>query len=348
MRRVLDAGRYILGAEGAGFEKEWAAYLGTGQAAGVASGTDAIVLMLRALGIGRGDRVVIPSMAPVAVAAGVTQTGAEIILADCDPQTLTLSPASLEAVLLSPAGRGVRAAVVVHLYGQVADWAALQAVALAHGIELLEDASQAHGAEWQGRKAGTLGRAAAFSFYPTKNLGAMGDAGAVVTSDELLAERVRSLRQYGWRERYISETEGLNSRLDEIQAAILRVKLGTLEEGLQARRRLAEHYSLRLAGMGSLARPPVEMEDTRHGWHLYVVRSSRRDALKSFLLSRGVPVAVHYPAAIHQQPAYAGKVLAPGPLVETERAVAEVLSLPLHPYLPSKAVERVCDLIESF
>ena len=348
MRRVLDAGRYILGAEGAGFEKEWAAYLGAAQAAGVASGTDAIELMLRALGIGCGDRVVIPSMAPVAVAAGVAQTGAEIVLADCDPQTLTLSPASLEAVLLSPAGCGVRAAVVVHLYGQVADWAALQAVALAHGIELLEDAAQAHGAEWQGRKAGTLGRAAAFSFYPTKNLGAMGDAGAVVTSDEVLADRVRSLRQYGWRERNISETEGLNSRLDEIQAAILRVKLGTLEEGLQARRRLAEHYSQRLDGMGTLARPPVEMGGTRHGWHLYVVRSSRRDALKSFLLARGVPVAVHYPAAIHQQPAYAGKVLAPGPLVETERAVAEVLSLPLHPYLPPKAVELVCDLIESF
>lgn len=348
VRRMMESGHYILDVEGAAFEEEWAAYLSIRQVVGLASGTDAIEMMLRALRIGRGDKVVIPSMAPVPVAAGVARAGAEILLADCDPHTFTMCPASLDAVLQSTAGRGVKAALVVHLYGHVVDWAGLDRVAQAHGIELLEDASQAHGAEWHGRRAGTLGRAAAFSFYPTKNLAAMGDAGAMVTNDEELAEQARKRRQYGWSKRYVSEVEGVNSRLDEIQAAILRVKLATLNEAQQARRLLAERYAKRLGGVGKLATPPMQKEGTRHAWHLYVIRSSRRDSLQSFLLSKGVPVAVHYPVALHLQPAYAAKALAPVPLVETEKAVREILSLPLHPYLSPEAVDQVCHLIESF
>ncbi len=348
VRRVMESGRYILGEEGEAFEKEWAAYLKAKHAVGLASGTDAIGMMLRSLRIGQGDKVVIPSMAPGPVASGVARAGAEILLADCDPVTFTMCPASLDALLNSPAGRNVKAAVVVHLFGHVADWEGLLKVAQTHGIVLLEDAAQAHGAEWHGRKAGTLGKAAAFSFYPTKNLGAMGDAGAMVTDDKGLAEQARKRRQYGWNKRYVSEVEGVNSRLDEMQAAILRAKLTTLDKGLRARRKLALHYTERLEAMGAIARPPVERNGTKHGWHLYVIRSSRRDSLHSFLASKGVPVAVHYPAALHLQPAYAAKALAPVPLIETERAVAEVLSLPLHPYLSKEAVDAVCDLIESF
>ncbi|MDB6138526.1 MAG: hypothetical protein JWO94_1598 [Verrucomicrobiaceae bacterium] len=348
VRRVLESGHYVLDAEGEAFETEWAAYLHAQEAVGLASGTDAIGMMLRVLKIGPGDKVVIPSMAPVAVAAGVAREGAEILLADCDPATFTLCPQSLDALLRSPAGRAVKAAVVVHLYGHMADWDGLSKVAQQHGIDLLEDASQAHGAAWRSHKAGTLGRAAAFSFYPTKNLAAMGDAGALVTNDKSLALQARKRRQYGWSKRYVSELAGINSRLDEMQAAILRAKLPALDEALQVRRELAAHYSKRLKPMGLLARPPLEAKGTQHAWHLYVIRSSRRDSLHSYLHSKGVPVAVHYPVPIHLQPAYAAMAQAPLPLVETDRAVAEVLSLPLHPYLSTRALDYVCDLVEAF
>lgn len=348
MRRVMESGQYILGSEVDGFEIEWARYLGARGAVGVANGTDAIGLTLRALSIGEGHKVVIPSFAPSAVAAAVTRTGAEVLLADCDPQTLTMCPASLDAVLKSPAGQRVRAAFVVHLFGHVADWAALSAVAVSHGILLLEDAAQAHGAEWHGRKAGTLGKAAAFSFYPTKNLGALGDAGAIVSNDSALVQQVRLIRQYGWRTRYVSEVEGVNSRLDEMQAAILRVKLSALEASQEKRRVLAARYSERLGSLPEKVMVPEEKAGTRHGWHQYVVRTGRREKLKSFLASKGVPVTAYYPMGIHQQPAYSARSLAPVPLAETERAAAETLALPLHPHLSAAAVDFVCDLVEAF
>ena len=222
VRRVSQSGRYILGPEVEAFEREFAHYLGVDHVVGVASGTDAIEIMLRALGITQGMKVVVPSLTAVAVAAGVTRAGAELALAECEPETLTMCPHSLRRLLQSPDGHRIKAALVVHLYGQPAHWERLQEVADEHGILLLEDAAQAHGALWQGRRVGTLGRAAAFSFYPTKNLGAMGDAGAIVTQDADLAERVRLIRQYGWKTRQISECGGVNSRLDELQAAILR------------------------------------------------------------------------------------------------------------------------------
>ena len=214
LRRVCASDSYILGAEVQAFETEFADFLGVSYVVGVASGTDAIEVTLRALKIGAGSKVVLPSFAPSAVASGVARSGAEPVFADVEPGTFTLCARSLDAVLRSPQGHGVKAAVVVHLYGHPADWENLQQVALEHGIELLEDCAQAHGATWRGRMAGTLGRAAAFSFYPTKNLAALGDAGAVATNDAELAERLRLIRQYGWQQRYVSEHAGVTSRMN--------------------------------------------------------------------------------------------------------------------------------------
>jgi dTDP-4-amino-4,6-dideoxygalactose transaminase len=236
----MRGGQFILGHEVTCFEEEFAAYLGAGHVIGVGSGTDALELMLRALDIGSGDKVVVPAHAPSAVAAGVERSGASVLLADVESETMTLCPQARKKLLTSPAG--VKAAIVLHLYGHPADWAGLSRVAEEHGIELLEDAAQAHGASWKGRAIGTLGHMAAFSFYPTKNLGALGDAGAVVTSDAPLAERMRELRQYGWRQRCVSDRTGINSRLDELQAAVLRVKLPFLDAHISRRRQLAQHY----------------------------------------------------------------------------------------------------------
>lgn len=338
MLLVLKRGQFILGHEVEAFESEFAAWLGASHAVGVGSGTDAIELMLRALSLGPGAGVVVPSFAPSAVAAGVQRAGARLVLADIEPDTFTLSPEALDLVLRSEAGQGVRAALVVHLFGHPADWAGLQRVADYHGILLLEDVAQAHGAEWQGRRAGTMAKAAAFSFYPTKNLGALGDAGAVVTSDPELAERLRELRQYGWRDRYISSTAGINSRLDELQAAVLRVKLCTLDDRLAQRCALAARYRERLGPW-----MPVERPGCVHAWHLLVIRSAQRDAVKGKLEALGIPVAIHYPQALHQQPAYPWSAA----LLESSRlAAAEVLSLPLHPYLSMDAVDLVADAVE--
>lgn len=342
--RVCESGSYILGREVEAFEKEFAAYLGDGRVAGVASGTDAIELMLRALNIGSGCKVVLPSFAPSACASGVLRSGAQPVFADIDPGTFTLCPESLSALLRSPQGAGVRAALVVHLYGHPADWQGLCRVAEEHGIELLEDCAQAHGAVWQGRMAGTLGRAAAFSFYPTKNLAAMGDAGAVATQDTELAERLRLIREYGWGRRHVSEFAGVNSRLDELQAAVLRVKLTTLREGILQRRRLAAAYDARLRD-SRIVMPPVVRGGCEHAYHQYVVRTEKREALLAHLVQAGIPAAVHYPVPLHLQRAFGGS---PVPLPEAERAATEVISLPLHPYLSEEALGTVCEAIERF
>ncbi len=344
MQRVCASGSYILGAEVDAFETEFATYLGLSQVVGVASGTDAIELILRALGIGAGSKVAVPSFAPSAVAAGVARSGAAPECVDIEPGTFTLCPEALDALLTSPRGRGVKAAVVVHLYGHPADWESLQRVADAHGIELLEDCAQAHGAMWHGRPVGTLGRVAAFSFYPTKNLAALGDAGAVATNDPELAERVRMIRQYGWKERYVSEEAGVNSRLDELQAAVLRVKLGALDESILQRRRLAAEYDARLVGSRVVTAPMVR-GGCEHAYHQYVVRSERRDALMLHLQRAGIPVAALYPVPLHRQRAFGeGNEL----LLESDRAAAAVVSLPMHPYLSEGAVGAVLKAIERF
>lgn len=341
---VLGRGRYILGPEVEAFEREFAAFVGVPHAMGVGNGTDALVLALRALGVGPGDVVVTVSHTAVATVAAIELVGARPLLVDVDPETCTMSPGHLAATLEAWAGPRPKAVVVVHLYGHPADMPAITEVARRHGMAVVEDCAQGHGARWGGRAAGTWGDVAAFSFYPTKNLGAIGDGGAVVTGDAGLATRVRRLREYGWRERYISDEPGLNSRLDELQAAILRVKCRRLEADNARRRQLGARYAAGLAGL------PLRVPSTRpgadHVFHQYVVRTPARDGLRAFLASRGFPTAVHYPRPVHLQPAYLGRVdLGVGGLGETERAAAEVLSLPMHPHLLDEDVDHVVRLV---
>ena len=347
IRRVLDSGWYILGQEVTAFEREFAEFLGAAHAIGVANGTDAIELALRALGIGAGDTVLTVSHTAVATVAAIERTGAEPLLVDIAPDSFTLDPARLEAAILASAGRRLKAVVVVHLYGHPADLPAILAVAKAHGLRVIEDCAQAHGAMLDGRKAGTWGDLAAFSFYPTKNLSAIGDGGAVVTSDLALAARISELRQYGWRERYISAVPGVNSRLDELQAAILRVKLRALSTENARRRELAHLYSTGLAA--TPLRLPRVRENAEHVFHQYVVRTARRDALLQHLQARGIPAGIHYPQPVHLQSAYAGRIaLGAGGLPETERACREILSLPMHPQLSDEAAARVVEEISRF
>jgi dTDP-4-amino-4,6-dideoxygalactose transaminase len=344
--RSLAGGHYILGGEVAAFEKEFAAYVGATHSIGVANGTDAIEVLLRALDIGAGAKVAVPSHTAVASASGIARAGAMPVFVDIDRDTATMCPRALAALLESPQGRGVKAALVVHLYGHPGAWDELQAVADEHGVLLLEDCAQAHGATYHGRMVGSLGRAAAFSLYPTKNLGAIGDGGVITTSDDALAQRIREIRQYGWRERYISASEGVNSRLDEVQAAILRVKLRTLTGSIEQRRTLAAAYAEGLAG-ATAATAPIVREGCEHAYHLYVVRSSQRDALLKQLLDSGVPAALHYPAAIHQQPGYALHRANSPALPQTELVMQEILTLPLHPYLTPEAIKAVCSVVRA-
>lgn len=335
---MLQSGRFILGDEGKAFEAEFASFLGSGHVVGVASGTDAIELLLRALEIGAGDGVVVPALAPSAVAAAVKRAGARVVLGDVEEETLTLCPHVLQEVLKRQ--RGIKAVLAVHLYGHPCDWKALQEVCEAQGVLLIEDASQAHGARFEQKAIGTLGRVSVWSFYPTKNLGALGDAGAVWTSEAGLAEKLRCLREYGWRQRHLSELPGINSRLDEMQAAMLRVKLPSLSAQVAKRRELASRYLSRLRGL----RLPVEREGCEHAFHQFVIRSEHREGLQVHLNQRGVPSAVLYPAALHQQPAFACAESFP----MAEKAVREVLSLPLHPYLSEAAIDAVCAAVEDF
>ncbi len=340
---VLEQGRYVLGGEVTAFEREFAAWVGVRHALGVASGTDAIELLLRGHGIGRGDAVAVPSHTAVAGVSAIARAGATPVFLDVDASTFTVGPEDVAAALGE--NPSIRAVLAVHLYGHPADVPGLQTVCDRHGVVLLEDCAQAHGATWQGRRAGSLARGAAFSFYPTKNLGAIGDGGAIATDDDRLAERIREVREYGWRERSISAVEGVNSRLDEIQAAVLRVKLRALDARNAARRRLAALYTEGLRQVASVSAPVVR-PGCGHAFHLYVIRSKQRKALMEHLLDAGVPVALHYPAAVHQQPAYAA--VKHGPLTRTETLVAEILSLPLHPFLSEEAVNFALDAIRSY
>jgi dTDP-4-amino-4,6-dideoxygalactose transaminase len=341
--RVLAGGWYILGEEIRAFEAEFAAYLGVAHAVGVASGTDAVLLALCALGIGPGDEVITVSHTAVATVAAIELCGATPGLVDIDPVSFTMDPAALAAAITPR----TRAIIPVHLYGRPADMDAVLDVARAHNLMVIEDCAQAHGARYQGQMAGTMGDAAAFSFYPTKNLGALGDGGAVTTNRLEVAERLRLLRQYGWRERYISDVAGYNSRLDELQAAILRVRLRRLDEENAARRRLAEIYYDALAGIPSVTRPQ-DCPDSYDVYHLYVIRAERRDALQAYLRERGIGAAIHYPVPVHLQPAYARLGYGPGSLPATEEAARTILSLPLYPDLPEESARAVADAIRDF
>jgi len=337
--RVLTGGRYILGPEVEAFEMEFAASHGGGHALGVANGTEALELALRAVGVSAGDTVVTVANTASATAAAIQQIGARPVFVEIDAATMTMSPAALERLFAAQAGR-VKAVVPVHLYGQPAAMAAIVELAQQQGAKVVEDCAQAHGATIGGRKIGTWGDAAAYSFYPTKNLGALGDGGAVFTRDETVAGQVRLLRQYGWRQRYVSEIPGRNSRLDEVQAAILRVKLKYLDAENATRGLLAARYLQALAGAS--LRLPVPVSGTGHVWHQFAVRTDRRDALQAALAARDIHAAALYPVPLHRQPAYADAAMR---LPETDRACAEVLCLPVHPALSSGDVDRVSDEI---
>ncbi|MDW8269626.1 MAG: DegT/DnrJ/EryC1/StrS family aminotransferase [Anaerolineae bacterium] len=346
---VLEGGRYILGQEVAAFEAEFAAYIGVGHAVGVASGTDALELALRAAGIGSGDAVFTVSHTAVATVAAIERRGATPVLVDIDPTTYTMDPNRLEeairSVRRSPSSTVPRPAAIipVHLYGHPADMTAILTIARRYDLVVIEDGAQAHGATWRGRRVGAWGHLAAFSFYPTKNLAALGDGGAVVTDDAGLAERVRLLRQYGWRQRYVSELPGVNSRLDELQAAVLRVKLRHLDRENERRRQIAAAYTRLLADSGLGL--PVCRPEAEPVYHQYVVRTPLREALQARLTAAGIGTLVHYPQAVHQQPAYAGRLPLGGPLSHSETAAAQVLSLPMYPELTDEAVRCVAEVI---
>jgi dTDP-4-amino-4,6-dideoxygalactose transaminase len=336
IQRVLERGRYILGEEVAAFEREFAAYIGARHAIAVASGTDALVLALKAIGVGPADYVATVSHTAVATVAAIELAGARPLLLDIEPLSCTLDPAALKRVLAAPPGR-IAAIVPVHLYGLPADLDAILPLARRYGARVIEDCAQSHGARLGTARTGAFGDLAAFSFYPTKNLGALGDGGLVATSDDGLAGRLRALREYGWRERYVSDLAGMNSRLDEIQAAVLRVKLSTLEADNGRRAAIAAAYDQGLAGLTLTL--PGRRAGANHVFHQYVVRSARRDALRAALAARGIGTNIHYPVPVHLQPAYRGRVaLAPSGLGESERAAREVLSLPLYPQLAATAV----------
>jgi dTDP-4-amino-4,6-dideoxygalactose transaminase len=341
--RALASGWYILGAEGRAFESGFAAWLGAAHAVGCGNGTDALALALRALGIGPGCAVATVSHTAVATVAAIEMAGAVPVLIDIDPVHYTMDPAELADVLAAPPTGlpPIRAAIPVHLYGQAADLDAILPLCQQHGVTVIEDCSQAHGATLGERKLGTLGAIGTFSLYPTKNLGALGDGGAMATDDAALAERLTALRQYGWRTHYVSDAVGINSRLDEIQAAILSVKLRHLDASNAARRAIAARYDTTLTGT-DLA-PPTRRPGAGHVFHQYVVRSSDRDGLRARLREAGIGSGVHYPVPVHLQPAYAGRVaLGPAACRASERAAAEVLSLPMFPELTDAQVSAVC------
>jgi dTDP-4-amino-4,6-dideoxygalactose transaminase len=343
--RMLDGGRYILGPEVAALEQEFAAYIGTRQAVGAASGTEALVLALKALDLRPDDYVATVSHTAVATVAAIELAGAKPLLIDIEPATYTLDPARLAAALAKPPGR-IAAVIPVHLYGLGADMAAIGALARQHGLRIIEDCAQSHGAWLAGRRLGTFGDLAAFSFYPTKNLGGIGDGGAVLTHDAALATRLAELREYGWRQRYVSDRVGMNSRLDELQAAILRVKLRYLDADNARRQAIAGAYDegLRWCGLAL----PKRRSGATHVFHQYVLRSPQRNALAAALKARGIGSNIHYPVPVHLQPAYKDRVaIGPGGLGMSERAAREVLSLPMFPELTDAQVARVIAALRS-
>ena len=339
--RVLDSGRYVLGPEVEAFEAEFAAYCGARRSIGVANGLEALRLVLQAWGVTAGDEVIVPSNTFIATWLAVSQTGATPVPAEPDVDTFNIDPTHLEAAITPR----TRAIVAVHLYGRVADMAAIRRIAAHHGLRVLEDAAQAHGASQGQRRAGVLGDAAAFSFYPGKNLGALGDGGAVTTDDDALAERVRLLRNYGSRVKYEHPIAGTNARLDELQAALLRVKLPRLESDNAQRRALARAYHAALHGIDGLRRPSP---DDASAWHLYVVRHAQRDALAAHLRAHGIDTLVHYPLAPHRQAAYAALGWGEGAFPLAEQLQREVLSLPIDPTMTPGDVEQVAAAIRRF
>lgn len=334
---VLDSGRFIGGEEVKSFEREFSSYVGTKFGIGTGSGADALRLALLALGVGPGDEVVTVSHTFVASADCIVHVGAKPVFVDIDPETYTMDPKALEKAI-SPK---VRAVLPVHLYGQSADVDAILEICRKHGLPMVEDAAQAHGARYRGRPCGSMGSLSCFSFYPSKNLGALGDGGFVATSDAELAEKVRLLHEYGQVEKYRHVLVGFNSRLDALHAAVLRRKLTHLDAWNNARRRAAERYARALQGIPGVS-PPSEAPHRQHIYHVYAVRTPHRADLQSWLGKQEIETGIHYPIPVHMQPAYTKVDWRAGDLKESVRASQEVLSLPMYPEISDEQVDRVC------
>lgn len=342
--RVLSKGLYILGDEVRQFEEEFAAWCGTAHAVGLGNGTDAVQLALRCFGIGPGDLVATVSNTAVATVAAIELTGATPILIDVDAATFNMDIKGLEEAVLIH-GTRLKAIIAVHLFGHPAAMVEILRIANAAGLVVIEDCAQAHGAKINGRRVGSWGHAAAFSFYPTKNLGAFGDGGALVTNDNDIAKQARKIRQYGWEQRYISLAPGMNTRLDEIQAAILRVKLRKLDEQNGKRREIAASYRQSMGNLQGIILP-TEVEGCHHVYHQYTTRLQDRDRMLQYLTKEGIGTAVLYPQPIHQQAAYQDRLLLPPQgLPITERLATEILCLPVHPLLEHPQITRVSDAV---
>lgn len=342
-QRVMRTASYILGPECLAFEEEFAAYCGVRHCVGVGNGLEALRLILAAYGIGDGDEVLVPTNTFIATWLAVSEAGAVPVGVEPAEETATMDPAKVEAAITDR----TRAVIPVHLYGRVADMEPIQKIAQRHGLKIIEDAAQAHGATYRGRRAGSLGHAAGFSFYPAKNLGAMGDGGAVVTDDPDLADRVRVLANYGSRRKYLHDVRGTNSRLDELQAAFLRVKLRHLDEWNARRSRVAGRYFEGLKELEGIE-PPVRPNDGEHVWHLFVIRCLDRDRLQAHLSAEGIGTLIHYPRPPHLAAAYGDRGYRRGDFSVAEKLAAEVLSLPIGPHVSEAASERVCDAIRRF
>ncbi len=357
LKHVLETQQFILGEQVAAFEKEAAGHLGVKHAIGCSSGTDALWLALAAAGIGAGDAVITTPFSFFASVSAVLRAGARPVLADIDPLTFNLDPEKAKTALKEPQKTAIRAILPVHLYGQCADWDGFSRLRMEYGIKLIEDAAQAWGAEWKGAKAGGLGDAAAFSFYPTKNLSAAGDAGMVTTNSDDLAESARALRQHGMRRRYYHDEVGWNTRLDGFQGAVLKVKLKYIAGWTQSRRAIAKRYralfhAKGLAESGSRPRHgvvlPQEVLGAHHVWHQFVIRTNRRDALHEFLAARKIGSEIYYPVPLHMQAALKSLGYHEGDFPEAERAAHEVLALPIFPELREDEQQAVVDAVAEF
>jgi dTDP-4-amino-4,6-dideoxygalactose transaminase len=352
--KVLESGRYILGSEVSAFEEEFSSLMGCRFSVGVGNGTDALEMSLRALDVGPNDIVFTVSHTAVATVAAIIRTGAIPVFVDVDPDRFTMDPDRLESIITSltqnPDQRigKPRAIIPVHLYGHPADMDAILAISRRYSLAVVEDCAQAHGAKLNGRRVGTFGQCGAFSFYPTKNLGAFGDGGMVITDDPTVRQKLLAIREYGWIERYISSSNGINSRLDEMQAAVLRIKLKRLDLNNQRRNQIAAQFGEALQDSPAIA-PRFNPATTEHVFHLYVVRSETRATLDAYLRSHGIGTAIHYPMPVHRQPAFTGCYgLHPTPLPVTEAIAHEILSLPVYPELSDSQVEYVARTLRDF
>ncbi|MDI7260471.1 MAG: DegT/DnrJ/EryC1/StrS family aminotransferase [Thermodesulfobacteriota bacterium] len=346
-KRVFEKGRFILGEEVSAFEEEFARYCGVRYGVGVGSGTDALYLALKAAGIGEGDEVITVANSFIATAMAISFSGAKPVFVDIDPKNYTMDLNALKSLLRKQKTKGkIKAILPVHLYGHPAEMGAIMDIADHYNFVVIEDACQAHGAEYQGKKVGSFGDLSCFSFYPTKNLGGFGDGGMVMTDHKHFYEKLRLLRNYGEKKKYQHLLKGGNSRLDEIQAAVLRIKLRYLDSWIERRRERAKAYTTMLASTDVIC--PVEREEARHVYHLFVIRTKKRDALQTFLKSKGIDTLIHYPISIHLQKAFKELGYQRGSLPVTEQYSREILSLPFFPELNDGEMEEVREQIKNY